>query len=674
MIRVGERIPRELSLGGLLGLCFLLIVASPASSKEPSDRDKELIAKVAVKFFEKVDPIEGWAWPPLVAVSDTDEMNAYADIMAVKPGEKPKSPGQRFIWIDIPFPVRGTNPIDETRKTAETAPTEKGSLRKQPFIIINQGYLDKLILGRELILAQIFSHEFSHIMRRHVESLERSDSSIVSLAFSREQEYEADMFGLQLALKADYRYDEIIAALKEKRRILKSYSSVISLGVSHPGWTDRIEAIDEKQSQLWPSIAAFENGVFFLLAENYQLAERCFSQVVQEMPGCYEAWANRGYCRLMIYCDQLSPDEIRELGLNQVVVGGFYQRPSSIDERGAKKEDIWFQAVGDFREALKLKETLILPKANLALAYLVAPEGKQPGRAAELYEQVIAALKKGSLEEELAQRDYAALLVNAGVTELANGNARGANQFFDQVVSIYKTTSTSAPTGPVQSAILYSRAHQMASSVDANDRRDAVSVFEEYLRTTSPSVTWWGLAYERYKTLCSAENVPPKSREELARLKNLKYRPVISLAVGEGKTLSLNDKLTSVLNLLGEGTKSPLVRNSNVHRRRYNESGLELVCSDRLIAIRMRSSNSPPLILTASGPGGIVSEIKVGMPISELERLLTDESPAWDNRYGTQRSIVYHYYPRLGFGVLVNDDDKISEIIIAQLPPESIVK
>lgn len=663
----------RISVDWLAGLLLLCGSVQFADAKPPSDSDKEFVAKVAAKYFELVDPVEGWAWPPLVAIAETDELDAYSSIANIKPDEKPQGKGPKLAWIDVVFPEKGTEAGGEAAEKTDTEPAVKKRARSQPYLVVTQGYLDKLIKRREVILGQTIGHELSHIVLRHVESFDASDSSIVSLAFSREQEKQADLMGMKLSLKADFRYDELLDAMREKRKILTSYNSIVSLGVTHPGWTDRIESIDELKSQFWSSISAFENGVFFLLSENYLLAERCFTQVIKEMPDCYEAWANRGYCRLMMYCDRLDPDEIKGLGLNQVVVGGFYQVAASIETRGSN-EELWFEAVGDLREALKLKDTLILPKANLALAYLVSPEGKQPGRAAELFEQVIAALKRGNLEEVIAQRDYAALLVNAGVTELANGDSQAANRFFDQVVSLYKTAAKPIPAGPVQSALLYSRASEMASSAVEKDRRDAVTVFEEYLRSTSPALTWWGLAFSRYKELCALEKIEPKSQRELAAVKNLQYRPVASLDVAEGKTIALNDSLNSVVEVLGEGNKSSLLRNSNIHRRKYQESGLELVCSERLIAIRMRNAKSPPLVLHASGPGGISQEVRVGMAISELEKLLDAEPAGWDNRYGTQQAIVYRYYPRLGFGVLVNDEDKISEIIIAQLPPQAMIK
>lgn len=46
----------------------------------------------------------------------------------------------------------------------------------------------------------------------------------------------------------------------------------------------------------------------------------------------------------------------------------------------------------------------------------------------------------------------------------------------------------------------------------------------------------------------------------------------------------------------------------------------------------------------------------------------------WDNRYGTQQSVIDHYFYRLGFGVRVGEEDKITEIIVAQIPSQAIAK
>lgn len=646
-------------------LCSIIAhggVTGHLGADEPSLDDRAILVKVAAKFFEVAPPVEGWAWPPLVGIVDTNVVNAFAGVQVIEDGDKPTVKNHPVIyWVDVPFsPVLSEESVENVK-------------RPQPYMIFHQAFFDRIVKGREIYLAETFGHELGHILLRHVDNYGSGDAPLVSFAKTRQEEAAADLLGMKLALKADYPYEDLIKAVQAWRAEGNQSSSIKALGESHPGWTDRATLIDEKQSKLWSSISSFENGVYFLMAENYTLAERCFSQVAKEFPRCYEAWANRGYCRLMRYCDGLEPDDLKELALNHVVVGGFYQRAGSIESRGVN-EELWFDAVGDLRESLRLKPDLILPKANLALAYLVHPNGKQLGKAVELFEQVTEALKQEKNQEEISPLDKVALLVNAGVTEFANGDAKAAHQFFEKARSFYLSTMKSPPSGPIQSAMLYSQAFQMANSSESADRQMAKQQFEEYLKTTSSAVAWWSLAYDQYQQLCQTEHIEPKAKNILAQPLNLRFRPVVSLKLGDAATIALNDPVESLTEKIGEGVKSTVVRRTNIHRRKYEDSGVELLCSDRLLAIRIRHAKSPPLVLQASGPGGETLEVQIGMPFSELSTLLAGEGTAWDRRYGTQDTIVYHYFTRLGFGVRLDEDNNVLEIIIAQIPYEAIVK
>ena len=98
-------------------------------------------------------------------------------------------------------------------------------------------------------------------------------------------------------------------------------------------------------------MGAFHDGAYFLVCEQYGSAERRFRAVTREFPNCYEAWANLGDALLMRYCDSLETDDLRRFDLGQLVVGGFYHRPESLEEkiRGVN-EGLWRDAAGALRE------------------------------------------------------------------------------------------------------------------------------------------------------------------------------------------------------------------------------------------------------------------------------------------------------------------------------------
>ena len=165
-----------------------------------------------------------------------------------------------------------------------------------------------------------------------------------------------------------------------------------------------------------------------------------------------------------------------------------------------------------------------------------------------------------------------------------------------------------------------------------------------------------------------------KSRAEieemLTKAGNTRYRPVTSLTLANGKTVSLNDKVEDVTSDIGAGIELPVITNTNVHRRKYEDQGLEVLFSDRVLAIRLRGRNAVPLTLQSSGIGQRGSQIRVGMNLKELETTLGGDALTWDTRSGSSRSVIYRFYPTLGIGARLNEQNVVTEILVAQLPRE----
>src|SRR4029077_19423063 len=98
-----------------------------------------------------------------------------------------------------------------------------------------------------------------------------------------------------------------------------------------------------------------------------------------------EAWANLGYARLMRYCDSLDARDLRDFGVGPLVTGGFYNRPGWLEGRAGRlrgvNEKLWKDAVTAFEKALGLNPDLVLARANLGMAYLVCPDGRDVKKA-----------------------------------------------------------------------------------------------------------------------------------------------------------------------------------------------------------------------------------------------------------------------------------------------------
>lgn len=677
-------------------LCLELLAAAwrPAAVAAPGEDDKRMVSLVASRIFAEAEPVQGWAWPPLVAISDKQDVNAFATITSIKAGNTPdvKDEGN-LTWIDVPAaPTDSAGQLGAAAATGSTSaaagvvkqgdePEEhrveknKDGTITQPIIVLYQGFLDKIVQGKPERLAAVFGHETSHILLRHVDAA-KPGAMLVANIITRQQEADADVLGMKLGLAADFPYKGLVAGILAMRAD-GNYNSFEGLNYDHPSWTDRVALIDSKQTDLWHSISAFENGVYFLSTEQYALAEICFEQVTKECPKCYEAWANLGYAQLMMYCDGMEVDDLRDYDVGQLVVGGFYRRPESLEQTRRINRDLWLAAVGSLRQALILNADLVLPKANLAVAYLMSPDGKEVGKAEELFTQVTEALKSGAVED-LEPLVRASLLVNAGVAEMESGDSESAETLFAEAQQLFAPADAAVDgSASIVSAIHYNRGRMYAAASDAAKRRSALDEIEAYLTSTSSAANWWPLAYEQYQKRCADSGVEPKPADALSLSANRLNRLVTGVTLPDGTTITLNaasgDTLSALDQSLGKAIEREIVKKSNIRRLTYSKAGVELLAANQIVAIRLMGPKAPPVVIRASGPGGAAAEVRPGMTLAELEGVLGGDAGKWDQRSGTSAQVVYRFYSRLGFGVRLAGD-KITEIIVAQIPVDAKVQ
>lgn len=308
---------RRIGLRLFFRYCLLaIVVAGPCSvvplHAEISDADRTLAQQVFEQLVAIAPTSSNMTWPPKLELVDKEDINAFATM-----------------W----------------RKDS----------KEYPVVVCNAGLIKKVVEGNADRLAYVLGHELAHHILGHTKA-QNGDTEFERASFSRAQEIEADRIGMELALRANYSYRGGLSALRKMIDLGLNYSSFEGLAADHPSWLDRIALLDKDQAGLWRSMSAFDNGVYFLLVQNYALAERAFRQVTKDFPGSYEAWANLGYALLMQYADSLDTEDLRRFDVGQIVVGGFYRRPQSLENklRGVN-EELWWDAVGALREAIRLK-------------------------------------------------------------------------------------------------------------------------------------------------------------------------------------------------------------------------------------------------------------------------------------------------------------------------------
>jgi hypothetical protein len=545
---------------------------------------------------------------------------------------------------------------------------DKKSGKVRPVAMITQGFMKEVIKGDENILAVIMGHELAHILKDHVGG-RKGDTSLLMLAFSRDQEIEADLEGMKFAVAAGFPFKAgITSTIREVRRLPK-YTSFEGLNTSHPTWEERLALLDKNQAALWSAMAAFTNGNGFLEFEQYLGAEQCFRAVVKEFPDSHEAWANLGYARLMRYCDGLDSDDLKRYDLGHIVAGGFYSRPESLESkvRGID-EKLWKDAVQALNKALALKPDLALPRSSLGLAYLVHPEGKDGAKAAKWFGEALARFNK---DPELRKNhlSLAALLINAGVADLACGQAEKAADKFKEAEKVVLAMRLTRLVKTQEDALLYNRALAALASKDTDQKLQGFQLLEDFLLKASPDSGWWPLAYERYLKLAKELAQDPLKREELVKEKRLNIMRVLaSVAVGS-ESVTLSEPLKDAVERLGKktGVAVPLYPGAKIVRWHFSEQGIDLLGKDKVLAIFLKNSKAPPVVLQAAGVAAKPQKLSVGMTEKEAEAVLKDQRADPGPRFIDNADVEYRFYPELGLAVRMADG-RIVELVLAQIP------
>jgi tetratricopeptide (TPR) repeat protein len=626
-----------------LGLAFCaLMIASvlfPASSKaQVNDRHRAVVEEVFQRLIAVMDKPEGWeVWPPEISVIDPGFANAFAGFR-VENG------------MEIPY-------IEVTVTTIEEI------ARFDPDV-----------------LAYTIGHELGHHHHRHshqgTEFRRRygNDLALIRTACDRQGELDADLFGMQLALKAGYSRQGLMKDLQAWRTLTPPYCRFEGLELEHPPWEERAAFLlrGENQEVLWRSLSAFQTGVMFLENQHFNHAQLCFRNVTKEFPECHEAWANLGYALLMQYCDALEVEDLRALDVGHLVVGGFYRRPASLepDVRGAD-ERLWFEAVGAFREALRLKQRLnfeddlLMVKANLAVAYLVHPSGKDVGQAEEWFAQVFEGLKDPEKAKKLDPLVHAAILINSGAARGFDGELVGSTL---QLLAQARTDRTQVTAvNAVESALRFNQARSLVNLGAPGERATAMSLYEQYLDGMTSSSAWWPIAYQEYVQLASALGATPKAEKQFRKLGIADWRPLTGLMLPDGTEVVLSDRFADVLGKLGPADAIvPVIEGSNLKFYRYAKFGISILATHEVLAIVMDSDAAPQLKIRRPGLSGDEVELALGMPRAKLEQLLGGD---WDVELARLFDMEerHQLYRSLGLAVQFKDG-VVSEFVIAVVP------
>ncbi len=605
---------------------------------EVTERHRAAVSEVCERLLAVMDKPEGWTvWPPEIKVVDPGFANAFASF-------------------------RTENGVD------------------MPIVEITVTTIEEVAKFEPDVLAYTIGHELGHLHFRHGhQRIDFSDKfgdklTTIRMACGREQELEADFFGMQLALKAGFSRQGLLKDLQAWRELTPPYCRFEGLALVHPPWEERAAFLlrGDHQATLWQSLSSFQTGVMFLENQHYNHAQLCFRNVTTEFPECYEAWANLGYALLMQYCDALDVEDLRALDVGHLVVGGFYRRPDSLEPaiRGTD-ENLWFEAVGAFREALRLRERLKLPdellmvKANLAVAYLVHPNGKDVGQAERWFDEVITSLKDPEKAQQLDPLVHASILINSG-------SARGFDSdLIASTLNLIAQARTARNNGSaveaMEAALQFNQARALTGSGDKQGETSALALYEKYLNGMTAASSWWPIAYQEYVKLARAGGVEPKAQREFRQPGIADWRTLTGVTLEDGTLIGLSQNWSEVIEKIGPAdVEVPVIEGSNLKFHKYQKLGLTILATREVLAIILDSNAAPKLTIRRPGLGGETAEISLGMSRGALEELLGGD---WDVELTQLFNLEdrHQLYRDLGLAARFKDG-AVSELVVSVVP------
>ena len=571
--------------------------------------DRKLLAEVSARLLGVCPKVTDQEWPPEFAI-DGDDVRAYAGL---------RDP----------------------------------DAKKRPVIAVSPDLMAKVVEGDANRLALILGHELGHHLARHLlTDRERANTRFLKATFSRADEFEADRLGAELVLKAQYSLPKGLVAFAKMQDLGFDTWTFRELGDPHPNWNDRRKAIDKDRAQLWQSMGEFSNGVSWLAVEGYAYAELCFDSVVREFPEIAEAWANLGFAKLMQYCDKLEERELLQLGIGQVVGGGYYKRiPTS---RGSFDKELWVAAVNALNQAEKRSPGQTRVLANLGLAYLVAPPEQQNGETAAGFLQRAIRNAKEHIESGPAWVNLAAAL------QLNGENAK----CLDALAELEKLVPNRSDE--LKIAASYTRALVLAESTEKADRAKAFQLFKEYLGSANSLSHWWAAAYTRYCELAKDLGITAKEKSAITRGIRPVVRYVTGVSLKSGARVSLGDSQAVLAQLAGPSRESLAVPLLQIRRVQSEAEGLEFIVTDKVIAISVVGPEASIPIRGAGPASANAGELRIGMAETALVALL---GQTVQNPEILTPNVRYLYYREQGLAVRVAAG-KVVEIMVVQLPSD----
>lgn len=652
--------------------------AAPPQAAAPS-AESEALRGVWRRILAAAKPEEipgGYHWPPVLIGPGADEIARFNTMItaAGEGGDAVREHEINAIAASLPYSTLSRHGFLPPPRGSASARARLAAA-KVPFIVVAPGlwrFLTTSVGGLNPDRAAfLLGHELSHVLKSHISR--GIGPSVEALETTRAEEFEADAGGMALALRAGFSKENgqrLYQALEEEL----SYSSIEGKALTHPSNKERLEQLDTKQRELWRGMIDFDNGVFFLTVEQYDPAAAAFESVLKEFPDSYEAWANLGYSELMKYCDALEPKDLIALDLGPLVVGTFYERPTSLMAR-VKGFDgpLWGKAVNSLQRALaeaeKARAATALIKANLAVAFLVK-EGRTAddvARARAFFADALGAAGANAL----SGMNRAAVLINAGVADAAGDNPAAALAKFDGVRKLdwwrlLRSPSFNSPYEQIGAALgsaeCFNRQLALKSLARAPDESAEAMVGLCQCVRNSPAASHW------QQVMLGRFNVPgvESPAQECASPPRRPLRVTVSASVLPNVDVRLGDRMREVTDKLTKLNVAYEVVGREFKRIDVPASGFEVLGSSDVLGIVFKDANALPVCVRDRSPTSPCKEFRVGMRQTQVEQILG--TARGGTIYSTDTQSEYRFYPYAGLAFKYNNHARVARLVVVQAP------
>ena len=252
------------------------------------------------------------------------------------------------------------------------------------------------------------------------------------------------------------------------------------------------------------------------------------------------------------------------------------------------------------------------------------------------------------------------MLLHLGVARLAAGQLKEGLSALDKGEALGREGPHSMAV-----ALLYNRALQLSAAKDRTSREKAALLLESFLRQFDPWSAWWELAHERYLLVCEALGRKVLAREELRRVSIRPLQPPARVYLASGREITVGAEAEQVGNDFGPGRAVTVVRGMNLVRLKLEKHPLELLVTERVLAICLVGADAPPLLLRGKGVGtGRAAELRIGMGVKDVDALLGDDyHPCVLTVLGSS----CRFYPDRGVAVRLLKG-VVTELIVVQVP------